>query len=912
MTGPAFDRILDALRAAGRKVERSGATTMAQCPAHDDGRPSLSLTHKDGKGVLLHCFAGCEPGDIVAALGLSAGDLFDAPAPTRDEWLPNRLQFVAAYDYTDANGNLVFQVLRGRDAAGGKQFLQRHPDSTNRSGWCWKLAACLGDRRHLPYRLPELVDGVRRGVPVWIAEGEKDVDALRRLGVVATCNAGGAGKWRPEHAAWLKGAHVVIVRDMDEPGRQHQQVVARTLAGVAASVRLVEPATGKDAADHVAAGMGLADFVDADSPSAAEPIRVGALGRLLADLREWQHLPDPTHVVATLAVAATRGAEGEPCWLLLVAPPSSGKTEAVRVLDDTADARLDEVTAAGLLGWTKGKTATPSGVLTRCGPRALATFGDLSGLLATSDRGGRDQVFALLRRAYDGHVSRDVAPPGAVSGNARLEWSGRLTVVACVTGAIDRYAAHSDQLGARWLYCRIPERTLAEKRHAAALARRGGLAEKRQAAREAVVRILEAARVPDSIPEELAAAVEDAALVTAWGRAAVPRNGYGRREIEGVPIVEEPMRLVQQLGGVGAGVLALGLPVDAAVTVCRRLALDSMPAARHAVLAALSSGEVLSTAGVARVAGLDRKVARFQLEELAAVGVVENDRDEDESDELVGAVHWSLSGDEGAVIAEVFAAERAAGGWDETWVSTTPPPPNRDGDIDRQPTLRPTPDRAPTAVDADVAPCPLHPTRPKPDGCFTCAKLAGRGVGRVNPLEDLARVLSAALESDERPPCTYPDTGALWLSESREERAEGRQDAETVAAILDALADRPEGWSGEDLQRVTGRKDAALTRVRDALVKDGTLAKDRRPGRGGGFLYRLNTEPPEPPENPPSRDLLNPPNPPLLPGGSDTGGLEPNPPNTESGRTCADCGRPVAAGKVRCPEHLAAMNRGAA
>lgn len=176
------------------------------------------------------------------------------------------------------------------------------------------------------------------------------------------------------------------------------------------------------------------------------------------------------------------------------------------------------------------------------------------------------------------------------------------------------------------------------------------------------------------------------------------------------------------------------------------------------------------------------------------------------------------------------------------------------------------------------------------------------------------RATGRDVEMDEDGLSFDPDTRTLSLAGtgSRKAHAKGRQDAETVAAILDALADRPEGWSGEDLQRVTGRKDAALTRVRDALVKDGTLAKDRRPGRGGGFLYRLNTEPPEPPENPPSRDLLNPPNPPLLPGGSDTGGLEPNPPNTESGRTCADCGQPVAAGKVRCPEHLAAMNRGAA
>lgn len=436
-----------------------------------------------------------------------------------------------------------------------------------------------------------------------------------------------------------------------------------------------------------------------DSPTAAPPsgtsgANLRALGRLLANLREWQHIPDPTHVVATLAAAATRHGEGEPCWLLLVAPPSSGKTEAVRILDDAADARLDEVTAAGLLGWTKAKTAVPSGVLTRCGPRALLTFGDLSSLLATSDRGGRDQVFGLLRRAYDGHVTRDVSPPGRTEGSTQLSWLGRLTVVACVTGAIDRYAAHADQLGARWVYCRIPDRTLAEKRRAAQLARRGGLKDLRRRAREDAAAILRDARTPDRLPEALMDAIEDAALVTAWGRAAVPRNGYGRREIEGVPIIEEPMRLVQQLGALGGGVLALGLPEAAAIMVTRRIALDSMPAARYGVLRALATGEVMTTSAVARAADLHRHVARFQLEELAAVGVVEHDRTEDEQDDPTGTVHWHLTGDEGEVISDVFAAVQAAGGWHETWVHTPQPPQRGERDTGVVPTLRATPDQA--------------------------------------------------------------------------------------------------------------------------------------------------------------------------------------------------------------------------
>ncbi len=47
---------------------RAGATWMARCPAHDDNRPSLSIScSRDGK-VLVHCHAGCEQIDVISAL----------------------------------------------------------------------------------------------------------------------------------------------------------------------------------------------------------------------------------------------------------------------------------------------------------------------------------------------------------------------------------------------------------------------------------------------------------------------------------------------------------------------------------------------------------------------------------------------------------------------------------------------------------------------------------------------------------------------------------------------------------------------------------------------------------------------------------------------------------------------------
>lgn len=80
---PAVDLLqrLEAVRPAGRDQ------WIARCPAHDDRRPSLSLRWLENRW-LLHDFGGCEPGEILEALGLTFPDLFDGPTPHRRGPIP--------------------------------------------------------------------------------------------------------------------------------------------------------------------------------------------------------------------------------------------------------------------------------------------------------------------------------------------------------------------------------------------------------------------------------------------------------------------------------------------------------------------------------------------------------------------------------------------------------------------------------------------------------------------------------------------------------------------------------------------------------------------------------------------------------------------------------------------------------
>lgn len=158
-------------------------------------------------------------------------------------------RIVATYDYRDAGGNLTFQVVRFEP----KDFRQRRPDG--KGGWIWKMAGA----ERVPYRLPELL--AAPDATVFIPEGEKDVDALRSLGLIVTCNPGGAGKWSAGMSKHLRGRKVVLLPDNDKAGEDHVLDVARKLHGIADSVGIIRlpalPPKG-DVSDWIAGG-GTAD-----------------------------------------------------------------------------------------------------------------------------------------------------------------------------------------------------------------------------------------------------------------------------------------------------------------------------------------------------------------------------------------------------------------------------------------------------------------------------------------------------------------------------------------------------------------------------------------------------------------------------------------------------------------------------
>lgn len=203
-----------------------------ECFAHEDTNPSLSIYQKSGE-YRHYCHACNVSGDCIDLIGqfdnipetVHRINRLKDIACIADSASASKKKITKTYDYTDGAGALLFQTVRYAP----KDFRQRRPDGNG--GYIWNLEGV----RPVPYNLPEVL----KAPSVCIVEGEKDADNLYALGIVATCNAQGAGKWRPEYAEYFRGKQVAILPDNDEPGRKHAEQVAISLRGITESLRVV-------------------------------------------------------------------------------------------------------------------------------------------------------------------------------------------------------------------------------------------------------------------------------------------------------------------------------------------------------------------------------------------------------------------------------------------------------------------------------------------------------------------------------------------------------------------------------------------------------------------------------------------------------------------------------------------------
>lgn len=202
----------------------------ARCPAHEDKSNSLSVTEGKNGRVLLKCHAGCTTEKICGALGITVADLFSETLQKKEKPRKEKREFVAKYDYTDENGAFLYRKTRYRTESGGKTFVWTHKDGK-------EMKIGRGGAEPVLYNLWEAADKPE----LYMVEGEKDVETLRRMGLTAvSVPDGAASKWHGNFTAALESKRVTIIEDNDEPGKAFAERAAQALFGHAAEVKILD------------------------------------------------------------------------------------------------------------------------------------------------------------------------------------------------------------------------------------------------------------------------------------------------------------------------------------------------------------------------------------------------------------------------------------------------------------------------------------------------------------------------------------------------------------------------------------------------------------------------------------------------------------------------------------------------
>jgi 5S rRNA maturation endonuclease (ribonuclease M5) len=314
---------------------------------------------KEGGGVLAFTMSQ-QLTDKAAAVAFLKENWPDhvTPKPNGDGRPHGRGVVEKTYPYVDERGVLLLQVVRKRDP---KTFLQRRPvpkSPEHPDGWDWSVKSV----RPVIYRLPQVLAAIAKGRMVLIVEGEKDVERLAEAGFVATTNAMGAGKWRPELNEFFRGADVVVIGDRDPAGQDHAEHVARQLAPFAKRVRLLRD-LGEVWPECPPKGD-VSDFLDAGKNAADLALLLSRLPDYRPAVVDSDDLLQPLAPLAITAIPPRRWAYGH--YLLFGSAAVMGASDGVGKGVVTVGMLLSMITGQALLGER----------IWRTGPVAIVTYED--------------------------------------------------------------------------------------------------------------------------------------------------------------------------------------------------------------------------------------------------------------------------------------------------------------------------------------------------------------------------------------------------------------------------------------------------------------------------------------------------------------------------------------------------------
>ncbi len=320
-----FDFIVSQLKGVKNLPCKSGISRSIQgcCPAHNDREASLTVSLSDDDKILLYCHAGCDYRDIVSALGLQISDMIERKDPEclekivwfyamKAKWTDGSgqdhtgygegVKVTAVYPYV-VNGKYLYSKIRLEGGAIQGKLIRYYTIDPAKD----KAEACKQeDLDHVLYKIDEFRRDRSKAKYVYIVEGEKDVETLKKIGQgFGVCTtSGGASSWKKEFAPEFKGLNVVIIRDNDKAGLNMANKVKTDLKAYAHSIRIINPSDEDhgDVTDYLTKEGGtpekLMELIEDAAPDFASwiidgKINPGILAKAISDNEQYIIIRNP-------------------------------------------------------------------------------------------------------------------------------------------------------------------------------------------------------------------------------------------------------------------------------------------------------------------------------------------------------------------------------------------------------------------------------------------------------------------------------------------------------------------------------------------------------------------------------------------------------------------------------------------
>jgi hypothetical protein len=367
---------------------------------------------------------------------------------------------------------------------------------------------------------------------------------------------------------------------------------------------------------------------------------------------EYHYLPDPLGLYAVMGTMAGNMLTGKPIWMMLAGDSGSGKTSLLKtVMEQPGVRQVSSIKgeAALLSGVSKKDRAKDStgGILRELGDNGMLLYMDFTSLLS-KDPKQVNEMLGILRELYDRTWSRDIGGEGGRS----MRHTGRVSLLAGVTHAIDEHAEVSAEMGQRCLIYRLPP---TDGYQEGMMAVNKVVPEDDEDHMRRLVNIMFdelALKITEPTLRRKVSLVEGNRLVSIAQlgsrlRTHVPRDKYDRL-VSGLQRGEVLTRMAQQMTQLYLGLEAVQVVESERWQIIQKVAMDSMPLIRKTVLGIVQEGErgkvVMSSEKVAKRLQVSVSHTKRVLEDLQILGVIQRGRgvrSENDSDD--GGKGWRLT-----------------------------------------------------------------------------------------------------------------------------------------------------------------------------------------------------------------------------------------------------------------------------